>query len=126
MSAIIYLTSGIAVLVHVAIFVFESLLWERPATRKVFGLSESEASATALFAYNQGFYNLFLALIVATGIVLRSGSNLSAGNALIIAGTAAMAGAATVLATRSPDKLSAALGQGLMPAIAAISTLLAL
>lgn len=126
MSVLIYIASGLAVLVHIGIFVLESVLWERSATRKLFNLSESDASATAVFAYNQGFYNLFLALIVAAGVVVRSGSNPDAGNALIIAGTVAMAGAAIVLVTRSPDKLSAAIGQGLMPAIAAICTVLAL
>ena len=47
--------------VHVAIFCMESLWWTTPAVRARFRQSEEHAQVTRLLAFNQGFYNLFLA-----------------------------------------------------------------
>lgn len=52
----------ITALIHVSIFVLESFMWLKPATRKAFNTSEEEARISAGLAYNQGFYNLFIAL----------------------------------------------------------------
>ena len=49
-------------LIHIYIFILESFRWQHPRTRKVFAMSESQAEQTKLMAFNQGFYNLFLAL----------------------------------------------------------------
>ena len=47
----------------------ESLTWTRPATWKRFGLaSQADAETTKPLAYNQGFYNLFLAIGAFIGI----------------------------------------------------------
>lgn len=63
--------AGAAALVHVYIFVLESLRWTEPGTRRVFGIrTDEEARITRPLAFNQGFYNLFLALIAAAGVVL--------------------------------------------------------
>jgi putative membrane protein len=112
--------AGIAALVHVYIFVMESLTWTTPRVRATFGLSEEEARATKEMAFNQGFYNLFLAIIAAIGIVsfILGASSLGAG--LVFAGTGAMTGAALVLFLSSPDKRGAALKQGVIPAAAVI------
>ena len=48
--------AALAALVHVYIFVLESVRWRHPATRKVFGTSEETAAITAPLAHNQGFY----------------------------------------------------------------------
>ena len=67
--------AGLAALVHVYIWVMESFLWTSPRTRAVFGTSEEEAQTTKLLALNQGFYNLFLAVITAVGIVFGGCGN---------------------------------------------------
>ena len=47
----------------------ESLTWTQPATWKRFGVaSQADAETTRPTAYNQGFYNLFLALGALVGI----------------------------------------------------------
>ncbi len=61
--------TGIAALLHVYIFWLESFAWTG-AARGVFGTSREEAEATRELAFNQGFYNLFLAILVAVGTVL--------------------------------------------------------
>ena len=45
-------------LLHVGFFFLESVLWTKPAVRRLFGLSEAEAHTTKTLALNQGFYNL--------------------------------------------------------------------
>ncbi len=65
--------AGLVALIHVYIFLLESVLWGRPKTNKAFGVNEAEAKINKQFAFNQGFYNLFLAIAIiagfATGIV---------------------------------------------------------
>ena len=57
------IVAALAALLHVYIFVMESLTWTSPRTRAVFGTTEEEAQTTKLLAFNQGFYNLFLAIV---------------------------------------------------------------
>ena len=115
--------AGLAALVHVYIFVLESLRWEDPATRKVFGTTVETAAVTQPLAYNQGFYNLFLAVVTAAGIALV-GSQRDAAVALLLAGPGSMVAAATVLVTADRSKVRAAVVQALFPALALIALLL--
>jgi putative membrane protein len=114
--------AALAALVHVYIFVLESLRWTEPATRRVFGTTEEAAAVTQPLAYNQGFYNLFLAIGTFAGIGMV-GSNRDASVALIVFGTGSMLAAALVLVTADSSKLRAALVQGLLPALALLSLL---
>ncbi|WP_221586120.1 DUF1304 domain-containing protein [Microbacterium sp. G2-8] len=113
--------AGVAALVHVVIFALESLVWTTPRARSVFGTTEQEAAATKEMAFNQGFYNLFLAVVVAVGIVLFAAEQTAAGAALVFAGAGSMAAAALVLLLSSPDKTSAALKQGILPALGVVA-----
>ncbi|MFB7843925.1 DUF1304 domain-containing protein [Microbacterium sp. NPDC056052] len=112
--------AGLAALVHVYIFVMESMAWTSARVRATFGMSEEEARATKSMAFNQGFYNLFLALIAVAGIVFLIAGASALGAGLVFAGAGSMAGAALVLLLSSPDKRGAALKQGLLPAAAVI------
>jgi putative membrane protein len=114
--------AALAALVHVYIFVLESVRWRHPATRRVFGTTEETAEVTAPLAYNQGFYNLFLAIGTAVGIALVDGRR-EAGVALIVFGVGSMLAAALVLVTADRSKARAALVQGLLPALALLSLL---
>jgi putative membrane protein len=114
--------AGLAALVHVYIFVLESVRWQHPATRRVFGTTEETAAVTAPLAFNQGFYNLFLAIGTTVGIALVDGHR-DAGVALIVFGVGSMLAAALVLVTSDLSKLRAALVQGLLPALALLSLL---
>ena len=109
--------AGLAALVHVYIFVLESLRWTEPATRKVFGTTAETAEITRPLAYNQGFYNLFLAIGTAVGIALVPADKPGC-IALIVFGTGSMLAAALVLVTSDRTKARAALVQGLLPLLA--------
>ena len=116
-----YIFAGLAAAVHVYIFVLESILWTAPKTRAAFGVkSEEEAITTQPLAFNQGFYNLFLAIVSAVGIVIAATGSASVGIALVLAGAGSMVAAGLVLILSSPDKARAAVVQMLFPAIAVV------
>lgn len=115
---------ALAALLHVVIFAMESILWTRPAVWRRFGLTSQEAAdSTRAMAYNQGFYNLFLAIVAAVGVVLDVAQN-PAGFVLMVVATASMVAAAVVLTTTGSGYLRAALTQGTVPALALAAVLL--
>jgi len=118
--------AGLAALLHVYIFAMESLAWTSPRTRAAFGTTAEEAETTKLLAFNQGFYNLFLAIVSGIGIAAVGMGHNAVGAALIFAGVGSMAAAAVVLAVSAPDKARAAMTQGLFPVIAIVLLLLPL
>lgn len=112
----------LAALLHGYIFVLESLRFDRPATWKIFGVRGAQEAAIARpWAFNQGFYNLFLAVIALVGVLMVVvGGDFTAGGALIFAGLGAMLGAAVVLMLSARDKARAAVTQGILPLIALV------
>lgn len=48
-------------LLHIYILVLEMFLWDKPAGRRAFGMTQEMATATKTLAANQGLYNGFLA-----------------------------------------------------------------
>jgi putative membrane protein len=118
--------AALAALLHVYIFVMESLTWTSPRTRATFGTTAEEAETTKLLAFNQGFYNLFLAIVTGIGIAVVSLGHRGVGAALIFAGVGSMAAAAVVLLVSAPDKARAALTQGTFPAMTIVLLVLGL
>jgi putative membrane protein len=118
--------AGIASLLHVYIFVLESLRWTAPRTRAIFATTQAEAQTTKLLAYNQGFYNLFLALTAIVGIALLAAGSTPVGAALILVGTGSMLAASIVLVTSSPGKARSALVQGTAPGLAVVTMVIGL
>jgi putative membrane protein len=112
--------AALAALLHVYIFTMESLTWTSPRTRATFGTTAEEAETTKLLAFNQGFYNLFLAVVSGVGIAAVVMGHNAVGAALVFAGVGSMAAAAIVLLLSSPDKARAAVTQGTFPLIAIV------
>ena len=118
--------AALAALLHVYIFTMESLTWTAPRTRARFGTTAEEAETTKLLAFNQGFYNLFLAIVTGIGIAVVASGHNAVGVAVILAGVGPMAAAAVVLLLSSPGKARAALVQGTFPVIAIVLLVLGL
>jgi len=121
MSALAQLFALLAALLHVVIFVLESVIFTRPSSYKRFGVaSQQDAETIRPMAYNQGFYNLLLAIGIFAGIVLvhRGGDSRIAGIALVVFACASMLLAATVLITTGRRYLRAAIAQGATPLLA--------
>ena len=113
-----FVLAGLAALVHVFIFWMESFAWTSERARRTFGTGTvQEAEATRELAFNQGFYNLFLAIAVVLGIALYAAGHHAVGATLVFTGAGSMAAAALVLLLSSPDKRGAALKQGVAPTL---------
>lgn len=98
--------ASLAATLHVGIFVVESVLWTRPVVWRAFGVrSQADAQTTRPLAYNQGFYNLFLALgaAVGVGMVATGQGTKTIGWVTDGAGTAAAGGGAAVFDTTVTD-----------------------
>ena len=118
--------AALAAVLHVYVFFMESVAWTRPGTRAVFGTTAEEAEATKELAFNQGFYNLFLAVVTGVGIALTAAGADDVGPALVLAGTGSMAAAAAVLVLGNRGRAAAALKQGLLPLLAVVAVVVAL
>lgn len=116
--------AALAALLHVYIWVMESLTWTSPRTRATFGTSQQEAEATKELAFNQGFYNLFLAVVTGIGVAAHLADEETVGTTLVLTGTGSMLAAALVLLLSSPDKARAAITQGTLPLLAVALLLL--
>jgi putative membrane protein len=115
----------LAAALHIGIFIMESVSWTRPSIWKRFGVASQEAAdITRPMAYNQGFYNLFLAIGAIIGLILYGVGMHPAGLALILFTTASMVAAAVVLVTTGRGYLRPALIQGSLPLIGFVLMLL--
>jgi len=123
----------VAGLIHVWIFLLESVWFSRPSVYGRFGLrTEEQAKTVHGFAFNQGFYNLFLALGVGLGValMLRSGgaaddpTMFAAGKAIAMFACGSMAAAGAVLLATDRRFLRAASLQA-VPGLAAAALLFA-
>ena len=131
MTVVALIFAGIAAALHILFFKLESIDWKKPKTWKTFGLeSQADADTTASLAYNQGFYNLFLAIGAIIGIALfwagaPDTAAQTAGRTLTLFTLGSMVAAALVLITSGGRYLRAALIQGTLPLIAFVLALFA-
>jgi putative membrane protein len=120
MNSVGQVAALIAALIHVAIFAMESLFFARPAVRARFLVEAGDLPAVRPWAFNQGFYNLFLAIGCLVGLVLLHTGPASAGRALVALACGSMLGAALVLLGTNRRMARAAAIQGLLPLVALI------
>jgi putative membrane protein len=113
--------TGLAALIHVYIFYLESFAWTKQSTLATFGMTAQEAEAMRPMALNQGYYNLFLAIVTGVGIVFAATGSTTVGAALVFAGAGSMVAASVVLVTSDPTKRGAALKQGVVPLLGSIA-----
>jgi putative membrane protein len=93
----------VAAAVHVWFFAMESLWFKRSSVYRRFGLeSEAQAAVVWPFAFNQGFYNLFLAIGAAGGVLLSFFGNDAAGRPLFGFACGSMVAAGVVLFRFNP------------------------
>lgn len=119
--------AALAALLHVYIFWLESLAWGGARSRATFGVRRDEdVETTRAFAFNQGFYNLFLAIATVLGIVVAAAGAEAIGLTLVLTGTGSMLAASLVLLLSSPGKRRAAITQGLFPLLAVACIVIAL
>lgn len=118
----------LAGLLHVWIFVMESVLFDRPSIHARFAVRSQDVPVVRPWAYNQGFYNLFLGIGALVGAVVAASGSHPVGLALVLASCGSMLAAAVVLVASQRTMARAATTQGTLPllaVLAAAATLLA-
>lgn len=118
--------AGLAALLHVYIFYLESIAWTGKAARATFGTTQEQAETMKPMAFNQGFYNLFLAIAVFAGIAFFATGHTTIGATLVLTGAGSMAAAALVLFASSPRNRGAALKQGVVPLLSVVTVAIGL
>ena len=114
----------VAALVHAWFFVLESLWFMRPSVYGRFGIdSDDEAKVVRSFAYNQGFYNLFLAAGVAIALALVAAGDPVSGRAIALFACGSMVAAGVVLFMYDRRFLRAAAIQVVPPLVAILAIL---
>ena len=124
-DTIAYALATVAAFIHVYIFYLESMAWRQPRAHRTFGVkSLDDVEALAPIMFNQGFYNLFLALGAMGGVLLGLNGS-SVGESLTLYTMAFMLGAALVFIASHPKMARGALIQGLVPALSFVMLLIA-
>lgn len=112
----------VAALLHVGFFYLESIAFSRPATWARFGLrTQEQADIVRPMAFNQGFYNLFLAAGIVGGLVLIATGSPDTGRPVVLFACACMSFAGVVLIATDRAMLRAALLQLVPPALAIVT-----
>ena len=114
----------VAAAIHAWFFVLESVLFLRPTVYRRFGLTtDADARIVRSFAYNQGFYNLFLTAGVALGLALVAAGDAAGGRAVVLFACGSMIAAGVVLVLHNPRFARAAAIQAVPPLVAVLAIL---
>jgi putative membrane protein len=126
MHPIVVVAALLAAGLHAYFFLLESVWFMRPAVHRRFGIAtEADARIARSFAYNQGFYNLFLAVGAALGIARAAVGDPGNGVPLMLFACGSMVAAGIVLVTHNPKFAPAAAIQ-IVPPLVAIAAQVAL
>ena len=112
--------AGVAPLFHLLAFVLETLVFRQPKVHRLFRVGAADVPAVRIWAFNQGFYNLFLALGAFAGLVVVWTGSDPAGRALVVFACASMVAAALVLIATNARMARAAAVQGVAPLVALV------
>jgi putative membrane protein len=124
MPLIASLAALLAAALHVLFFVLESVTFSQPSVAARFGLTTPEQiAAVRPMAFNQGFYNLFLAIGIVSGLVLAASGSADAGRAIVLFACACMVGAGLVLLSTNRRFVRSAAIQAVPPLIAIVAAL---
>ncbi|GAA4662633.1 MULTISPECIES: DUF1304 domain-containing protein [Amycolatopsis] len=113
MSTLVQVLAGVAALVHLVAFAWETLLFRRPGVhRGIFRVRTEDVPAVLLWSVNQGCYNLFLAAGTVAGLVALHTGDATVGRTLVFYTCAFMALAGLVLAVSDLFALGRPRGSG--------------
>ncbi|HEY0696797.1 MAG TPA: DUF1304 domain-containing protein [Micromonospora sp.] len=124
MSVVGQFAAGVAAAAPLLFFCLESLWFSRPRVHRRFGITDPAAvRAVRPMAFNQGFYNLFLALGAIAGIVALHLDAVTVGRTLVVFACGSMALAGVVLLATDRRFARAAAVQAVPPLVAVLATL---
>jgi putative membrane protein len=108
---------ALSAIIHIVFFIVESFLFQKKDGYKLFKLKPEEHAAVKIWALNQGFYNLFLAIGMAIGLFFVNEGRREAAGLLVSFCGLSMIGAGLVLFFSAPHLRRAAYIQMLPPII---------
>ena len=108
---------SLAALLHYVFFFFEAVLLQKPEAARRMKLSEEAHKHVKLWALNQAFYNLALALGMTVGLIFVLQLRVVAAGTLVGFCGLSMILAGIVLAVTAPRYWKGALAQALPPAL---------
>jgi putative membrane protein len=124
MPLVASLAALLAAAFHVLFFVLESVTFSQPSVAARFGMTTPEQiAAVRPMAFNQGFYNLFLAVGIVGGLALVAAGSVDAGRAVVLFACACMVGAGLVLLSTNRRFVRSAAIQALPPLVAIVGAL---
>lgn len=123
MNLVVQLFAVLAALFHVGAFVLESFLFHRPSVQTFLLGRPEPASGVRLWAFNQGFYNLFVAAGLAVGLIALHTGHVEAGRALVLYCCAFMAACGLVLLVSDRRLWRSTIGQSGPPLVALVAAL---
>lgn len=134
MITVAWVFASIAAALHVLVFVWEALIFPRPAVhQRIFSTPTQDVPAVRLWAFGVGFYNLFLGLGAFTGVAAWMAGNETVGRTLVVYTCWFMflSGLVLVIADRMAmgrprgKGIGGAIGQGLPPLVALVAVAVA-
>ncbi|RKT08834.1 putative membrane protein [Streptomyces sp. 1114.5] len=117
MDAVSQVFAMVAAAIHLIVWPLESFLYGHPRVRYLLTGNTADAPEVRLWRFNVGFYNLFLALGLVTGLVLLHTGHSSAGRPVILYIAAFMVAGGTTLVVSEPKLWRGALGQAVPAAV---------
>jgi putative membrane protein len=123
MNVITQIFAVVAGLFQVFAFVLESVLFRRPQVRQLFLGHADVTPDVFLLAFNQGFYNLFVAAGAIGGLIAYHAGQATVGRTLTLYACAFTLGAGIVLVASDRRRWRGALGQAVPPLIALVTAL---
>jgi putative membrane protein len=132
-TVVVCIFALVTAVVHLLAFVWETLLFQRPDVHQgVFAIPSADVPPVRLWAFNIGFYNLFIAGGLIAGVIIWINGNESVGRAYVIylclfaflAGIALFASDRLALSRPRGTGIGGALVQGVPPLIALVASLI--
>jgi putative membrane protein len=133
MTWLVWTFALITAAVHIAVFVLEALLLERPGVHgRLFAIPTADVPAIRLWAFGVGFYNLFIGCGLVAGVVAWAAGQETAGRTLVIylclftflSGLVLLVADRMALSRERGTGLGGAIGQSGPPLVALIAALL--
>jgi putative membrane protein len=84
-SVVVWIFALLTAVVHITAFAWETLLLQKPAVHQgVFAIPTADVRPVRLWAFNVGFYNLFIACGLVVGVIAWMTGNDVVGQTLVI------------------------------------------
>jgi putative membrane protein len=84
-TVVVWIFALVTAVVHLLAFAWETVLFQRPGVHEgVFAIPTADVPPVRLWAFNVGFYNLFIACGLVAGVIVWLNGDEAVGRALLV------------------------------------------